>query len=111
MSEFAASAPRVHTPEPSIPYKNLMFMTVMMLWLGPTSMLFVMLAATVLYGPVATLPLWRRLIKDTYCEYHQLYVLLTQDPVATTPNPQLSSSSSMLRSIGKKIKHQFYDTL
>lgn len=89
----------------NVPYKNVLFMCIMILWFGPTSVFFLAVLSTVLYGPAATLPLWRQLIRDTFKECNQLYLIATHEP--TTPEDQ----SFLLRTVAKKLKNRFYDTL
>jgi len=65
---------------PSLPYKNAVFLAFLLAWLGPTALVFLMLAITVVYGPTVTLPLWRQLLRDAYQECYQLYLLASPTP-------------------------------
>ena len=94
-------------PSIDVPYKNVLFVTLLLLWYGPTSMLFLVVLTTVLYGPVVTLPFWRRLIRETYQECFQLYAMATQEPLENKESVGLFT----LRSVAKKLKNRFYDTL
>jgi hypothetical protein len=106
-----SSSPSLQIPPSSpqsdifIPYKNVLFMCILILWFGPTSVFFLAVLSTILYGPKVTLPLWRQLIRDTFKECSQLYLIATHEP--TTPE----ENSFSLRKVAKNIKTRFYDTL
>ena len=106
----SSPSPQVNLPQSPpmdtfFPYKNVLFMCIMILWFGPTSIFFLAVLSTILYGPAATLPLWRQLIRDTFKECNQLYLIATQEP--NTPG----DNSFSLRTVAKNIKTRFYDTL
>lgn len=114
-------AAHTHTPSVSphlplrppvidVPYKNVLFVVILLLWYGPISMLFLTVLTTVLYGPVVTLPFWRRLLRETYQECCQLYVMATHEQIASPENND-SVGLFTLRSVAKKLKNRFYDTL
>lgn len=110
MSLSSSSSPQVnlHQSPPMdmfIPYKNVLFMCILILWIGPTSIFLLAVLSTILYGPAATLPMWRQLIRDTFKECSQLYLIATHEP--TTPGEK----SFSLRTVAKNIKTRIYDTI
>lgn len=100
----------VSHPQPiDVPYKNVLFVTILLLWYGPTSILSLAILTTFLYGPVVTLPVWHRLIRETYKECCQLYSVASQESIASSGNNEPVGFT--LRSVAKKLKNRFYDTL
>jgi Na+-transporting NADH:ubiquinone oxidoreductase subunit NqrB len=101
------STPLPSTDYSPIPYRNVLFWGFLLMWIGPTSIFVCLVAATILYGPMATLPLWRQLARDTMQESSQLYELATHEPTS----PEGTTPSSTLRLIATRIKNRFYDTM